>query len=124
MPKLTAASALALKPKKERYEVSDAHPGLRLVVYPTNRKVWIWRFRKPGCGTSAKLTLGPLDYANESLSEPKLGTPLTLQAARALASEALNHMEKRRITSLVVVDEAQKVLGVVHLHSLWTLELM
>ena len=41
-----------------------------------------------------------------------------------LASEALNLMEKRKITSIVVVDEAQGVLGVVHLHDLWTLELM
>jgi arabinose-5-phosphate isomerase len=40
-----------------------------------------------------------------------------------LASEALNLMEKRKITSVVVVDEAQGVLGVVHLHDLWTLEL-
>jgi arabinose-5-phosphate isomerase len=41
-----------------------------------------------------------------------------------LASEALNLMEKRRITSVVVVDEAKGVLGVVHLHDLWTLELI
>src|SRR2546426_11472869 len=41
-----------------------------------------------------------------------------------LASEALNLMEKKKITSIVVVDEANGVLGVVHLHDLWTLELM
>jgi arabinose-5-phosphate isomerase len=40
-----------------------------------------------------------------------------------LASEALNLMEKRKITSVVVVDERNTVLGVVHLHDLWTLEL-
>ena len=44
--------------------------------------------------------------------------------ARELASEALNCMEKRKITSVVVVDAAQRVLGVVHLHDLWTLELI
>ncbi len=43
---------------------------------------------------------------------------------KALASEALNLMEKRHITSVVVVDEARKALGVVHLHDLWTLELI
>lgn len=43
---------------------------------------------------------------------------------RVLASEALNLMEKKKITSVVVVDEAHRVLGVVHLHDLWTLELM
>ena len=41
-----------------------------------------------------------------------------------LASEALNLMEKRKITSIVVVDEAAGVLGVVHLHDLWGLELI
>jgi len=41
-----------------------------------------------------------------------------------LATEALNLMEKKKITSVVVVDEARRVLGVVHLHDLWTLELM
>jgi arabinose-5-phosphate isomerase len=41
-----------------------------------------------------------------------------------LASEALNLMEKRKITSIVVVDEKNTVQGVVHLHDLWTLELM
>ena len=40
-----------------------------------------------------------------------------------LASEALNLLEKRKITSVVVVDETNAVLGVVHLHDLWTLEL-
>ncbi|MBZ5526763.1 MAG: KpsF/GutQ family sugar-phosphate isomerase [Acidobacteriia bacterium] len=43
---------------------------------------------------------------------------------QALASEALNVMEKRKITGVIVVDDAQKVLGVVHLHDLWTLELI
>ena len=43
---------------------------------------------------------------------------------QVLASEALNLMEKKKITSVVVVDEARRVLGVVHLHDLWTLELM
>lgn len=41
-----------------------------------------------------------------------------------LASEALNLMEKRKITSIVVVDEKNKALGVVHLHDLWTLQLI
>jgi arabinose-5-phosphate isomerase len=50
-------------------------------------------------------------------------TPQTI-GPHVLASEALNLMEKRKITSIVVVDEAGSVLGVVHLHDLWTLELM
>jgi len=41
-----------------------------------------------------------------------------------LASEALTLMEKRRITSVVVIDDARRVLGVVHLHDLWGLQLV
>jgi len=43
---------------------------------------------------------------------------------KLLASEALSLMEKKKITSVVVVDASQKVVGVVHLHDLWTLELI
>ena len=51
-------------------------------------------------------------------------TPQTISPS-LLASEALNLMEKRKITSIVVVDPAtQNVVGVVHLHDLWTLELI
>lgn len=50
-------------------------------------------------------------------------TPQTI-SPNLLASEALNLMEKKKITSVVVVDDAQRVLGVVHLHDLWTLELI
>ena len=50
-------------------------------------------------------------------------TPQTI-GPHVLASEALNLMEKKKITSVVVVDEARRVLGVVHLHDLWTLELI
>jgi len=42
-----------------------------------------------------------------------------------LAVEALNVMEQRKITSLVVVDgDHGKVAGVVHLHDLWRTELV
>ncbi|MSO46310.1 MAG: KpsF/GutQ family sugar-phosphate isomerase [Acidobacteria bacterium] len=36
-----------------------------------------------------------------------------------LAAEALLILEQRKITAIVVVDAAQKVEGVVHLHGLW-----
>jgi arabinose-5-phosphate isomerase len=41
-----------------------------------------------------------------------------------LASEALTLMEKRKITSVVVVDASRHLLGVVHLHDLWGLQLV
>ena len=48
--------------------------------------------------------------------------PVTVDKA-LLAAQALNLMEQRKITSLVVVDTDQKVEGVVHLHDLWRIEL-
>jgi arabinose-5-phosphate isomerase len=70
------------------------------------------------------------------LMEKHGGTTLSMTAAECLnpnpqtvkpsilASEALTLMEKRRITSVVVVDDSRRVLGVVHLHDLWGLQLV
>ncbi len=40
-------------------------------------------------------------------------------APTALATEALRLLEQRRITSLIVAEADQKVLGLLHLHDLW-----
>lgn len=48
--------------------------------------------------------------------------PVTLEAD-ALATEALNLMEQRSITSLMVVDRQRKIVGVIHLHDLWGTEM-
>ena len=70
------------------------------------------------------------------LMEKHGGATLTMTAAQCmnarpqivgpqvLASEALTLMEKRKITSVVVVDDAGRLLGVVHLHDLWGLQLV
>jgi arabinose-5-phosphate isomerase len=66
----------------------------------------------------------------------KSGDPLKLMAGQAmthepktisgdaLAAAALAKMEETKITSLVVVDAGNRVLGVVHLHDLWRTELI
>jgi len=48
--------------------------------------------------------------------------PVTIDA-HELAGAALNLMEQRKITSIVVVDKEKRVHGVVHIHDLWTLQL-
>ena len=48
--------------------------------------------------------------------------PVSIPPA-TLAAEALNIMEQRHITSIVVVD-AGRVTGVVHLHNLWRTEMI
>jgi arabinose-5-phosphate isomerase len=50
-------------------------------------------------------------------------TPVSIPPSM-LAAEALNVMERRKITSIVVVDEVNAVEGVVHLHALWRTELV
>jgi arabinose-5-phosphate isomerase len=50
--------------------------------------------------------------------------PVSVSRA-TLAAEALNIMEQRKITSLVVADgvEPRRVAGVLHLHDLWRMEM-
>lgn len=49
--------------------------------------------------------------------------PKTIRGGE-FAATALALMEEKKITSLVVTDERQRVLGIVHLHDLWTTELV
>jgi arabinose-5-phosphate isomerase len=49
-------------------------------------------------------------------------TPTTI-GRQELATKALNLMEKRKITSLLVVDAAGRLEGVVHIHDLWTTQM-
>jgi arabinose-5-phosphate isomerase len=44
--------------------------------------------------------------------------PVTV-ARSTLAAEALQLLEQRKITSIVVIDAARRVEGIVHLHDLW-----
>ncbi len=48
--------------------------------------------------------------------------PITIERD-SLATEALNLMETRKITSLIIKDEAGKVEGIIHLHDLWRTEM-
>jgi arabinose-5-phosphate isomerase len=49
--------------------------------------------------------------------------PITINR-RLLAVEALKIMEARKVTSVVVVDDNQRVEGVVHLHDLWRTQMV
>jgi len=101
------------------HEMSKKGLGMTTVLHPDGRLAGI-------------ITDGDLRRLMEKQGgatlEMTAGTCMTRGAqtigGHVLASEALNLMEKRKITSIVVVDEAQGVLGVVHLHDLWTLELI
>jgi len=64
------------------------------------------------------------DIFSLTASELMTRHPVTI-APSTLAAEALNIMEQRKITSLVVVaDGSRRVAGVVHLHDLWRTEMV
>jgi arabinose-5-phosphate isomerase len=101
------------------HEMSKKGLGMTTVVAPDGRLAGIItdgdlrRLMEKYRGATLEMTAGAC----------MTRTPQTI-GPHVLASEALNLMEKRKITSIVVVDGAGGVLGVVHLHDLWTLELM
>jgi len=45
-------------------------------------------------------------------------------AAEELATRALNIMEEKKITSLLVLDDEKHILGIIHLHDLWRTEMI
>jgi len=101
------------------HEMSKKGLGMTTVIHPDGRLAGIItdgdlrRLMEKHRGATLEMTAGACMTRNPQTIGPHV-----------LASEALNLMEKRKITSLAVVDEAGGVLGVVHLHDLWTLELM
>jgi integrase len=87
---LTAISVKNLRPRAQRYEVGDGGcPGLGIIVQPSGVKSWCVRFRYRGA--SRKLTLGGwlAGGGQEPNAAPEIDTPLSLMAARELATKAL-----------------------------------
>ena len=63
------------------------------------------------------------DVLDLTAGEAMTKNPKTIAAAE-FAATALALMEEKKITSLMVVDESGKLEGIVHLHDLWTTELV
>ena len=101
------------------HEMSAKKLGMTTVLHPDGRLAGIItdgdlrRLMEKQGGATLSLTAGDAMTRNPQTIGPHV-----------LASEALNAMEKKKITSIVVVDDIQRVVGVVHLHDLWTLELI
>jgi len=69
-------------------------------------------------GDLRRLMMRTPDVLGFTAGEVMTRQPSTIDR-RLLAVEALKLMEERKITSVVVVDAAGRVEGVVHLHDLW-----
>jgi arabinose-5-phosphate isomerase len=101
------------------HEMSNKGLGMTTVLKPDGRLAGIItdgdlrRLMEKRGGATLEMNAGACMTQNPQTIGPHV-----------LASEALNLMERRKITSIVVVDEAGGVLGVVHLHDLWGLELI
>jgi len=100
------------------YEMSRKGLGLTVVTKPDGRLMGI-------------ITDGDLRRAMQRKKQNILDLaaidcmtkkPVTLPGAE-LAAAALRLMEEKKITAVIVVDNAQRVQGIVHLHDLWTLQL-
>ena len=111
----------------------EAHTTMRDVIYEMSRK---------GLGMTCVagdegellgiITDGDLrrlmgragDTLTLTAAEVMTGDPATV-APRMLAAQALNILEQRKITSLVVAEgHPKRAVGVVHLHDLWRTELV
>lgn len=103
---LTAAGIKTVRPGAQRREIRDAASvGLYLVIQESGHKSFAMRFRRPD-GRPSKLVLGVFDPTGEAEGEPVLGGPLTLAAARRLASE-LNR-ERARGKDLIADHQQRK----------------
>ena len=103
---LTAAAVEKFRPGPKRRIIRDhGAKSLFLVIEPTGHKSWRMRFRTPS-GRIAKLTLGSYDRAQELVGEPVIGQPLTLAAARQLASSV--HRQRALGRDVVADHKAAK----------------
>ncbi len=101
------------------YEMSRKKLGMTTVLDPTGKLLGmisdgdLRRLLERDGGTALNHTAGEIMNPH----------PLTI-SADAFASSALALMEEKKITSLIVTAPDKTTEGVLHLHDLWTLELI
>jgi len=109
----------------------EAQTGMRDVIYEMSRKgLGMTCVSGPNETLLGIITDGDLrrhmdrgDILNMTAGDIMTRGPVTVPPT-TLAVEALNIMEQRKITSIVVVDpHSRRVVGAVHVHDLWETEL-
>ena len=99
------------------YEMSSKGLGMTCVLDADRRLLGIITD-----GDLRRYLDGRADILRQAARDVMTTTPVTIPGSM-LAVEALNAMEARKITSLVVVDDDRLVRGVLHVHDLWRTEL-
>jgi arabinose-5-phosphate isomerase len=100
------------------HEMSSKRLGMTCVVDDDGRLVGVFTD-----GDLRRLMSRTADVLSLSAGEVMTPDPLTIDR-HLLAVEALKIMETHKITSVVVVDAARRVEGVVHLHDLWRTQMI
>jgi arabinose-5-phosphate isomerase len=111
--------------------VSPATPMSDVIYEMSSKKLGITTVQKDGklCGVISDGDLRRLlereggAALSRTAGEAMHPNPRTIDESE-LAAKALAMLEERRITSLVVVNAEERVVGVVHLHDLWGVELI
>lgn len=116
----------------ERTPIVAADTPMRDVIYEMSRKGLGMTCVTDGGKLAGIITDGDLrrrmlsegpQVLEASARDVMTGRPVTIPR-HLLAVEALNLMEQRKITSIIVTDADGAVEGVVHLHDLWRTELI
>lgn len=63
------------------------------------------------------------EVLSRTASECMTKNPLAI-GQEELATAALHIMEQKKITSLMVTDDSEKIIGIIHLHDLWGTEML
>jgi integrase len=97
--RLTAAAVAKMKEPGEHAD--GTVPGLYLEIRPTtSSKAWSFRYRRPGSGKPARITLGSVNISGKVVIDDKTGKPdaprigghLTLADAHVLAAQQRNKL--------------------------------
>ena len=100
------------------YEMSRKGLGVTIVVDEEDRLVGVIS----DGDLRRLLQLERQKALTRTASQCMTGRPVTI-AQDELATGALHLMEQRKITSLIVTEEGERVVGVIHLHDLWGTEM-
>jgi CBS domain-containing protein len=92
------------------------------IALPENPAANLFRLRLRRCELNSEFFEGGAALG-KTAGEAMNAHPKTITALE-LAAKALAILEDCKITSLIVVDAAHRVEGVVHLHDLWGVELI
>ncbi len=100
------------------HEMSSKRLGMTCVVAEDGRLAGVFTD-----GDLRRLLTGASDVLSLTAGQVMTRHPITIDR-RLLAVEALKMMEARKVTAVVVVDDNQRVEGVVHLHDLWRTQMV